>query len=112
MTHHRIAKAETSWSHLDRALRECDAALKLEPRYADALIGRGIARLRLGQLDPAIADFDAALRLQPKFAWALQGKGLALRRKGESARGDADIKAAAAINPEIAKLAAHYRITE
>jgi tetratricopeptide (TPR) repeat protein len=85
---------------LDRALADCDAALKL--RKASAVLdSRGLARLRLRQYDQAIADYDAALRLQPKGPWSLYGRGLAELRKGLKAKGEADIAAAVALDPRL-----------
>src|SRR5262249_15502707 len=96
---------------LDKALADCDAALKLKPHTSPFLDSRGLARLREGQLDPAIADFDEALKLQPKGAWSLYGRGVAELKKGDKARGDADIQAAAAIAPRLPDEARRLGIT-
>jgi tetratricopeptide (TPR) repeat protein/predicted aspartyl protease len=89
---------------LDKALDDCDAALKLR-RASDVLDSRGLVRLRLGQYDQAIADYDAALKLQPKGAWSLYGRGLAEVRKGLKTQGEADMTAAAALAPRVPALA-------
>jgi tetratricopeptide (TPR) repeat protein len=86
---------------LDKAVADCDEALKLKPHTSTFLDSRGLAHLRLGQLDAAIADFDAALKLQPKGPWSLYGRGVAETKKGDKAKGDADIQAAAAIAPRL-----------
>jgi len=44
-----------------------EASLKLDKNQSDALAGRGLARVRLGEWRPAIADAEASLRLA---AWA------------------------------------------
>ena len=84
---------------LDKALADCNTALRLRPGTANMLDSRGLVRLRMGDLDKAIADYDAALATAPKMAWSLYGRGVAEQRKGLTSRGEADIAAAAAINP-------------
>src|SRR5262249_3578114 len=37
--------------------------LRLVPEQSDGLVGRGLARIRLGQWRPALADAEAAVRL-------------------------------------------------
>ncbi|HZC16456.1 MAG TPA: aspartyl protease family protein [Caulobacteraceae bacterium] len=88
-------------AELDKALADCNAALKLEPGDPTMLDSRGLVLLRTGDLDKSIADYDAALRLRPNTAWSLYGRGLAKLRKGHAADGQADIAAAAAINPRL-----------
>jgi tetratricopeptide (TPR) repeat protein len=48
------------------ALEDFQAALRLDARSAEALAGRGAARVQLGQYREAAADADAALALAPK----------------------------------------------
>ena len=96
---------------LDKALADCNTALKLKPNTADFLDSRGLVYLRQGNYDKAIADYDAALLLAPKTAWSLYGRGLAKSRKGMSAAGEADIAAATALQPKIAERAASFGIT-
>ena len=45
------------------ALADFEASLKLDRNQSDALAGRGLARIRLGEWRPALADADASLRL-------------------------------------------------
>ncbi len=89
---------------LDKALADCNAALRLTPQIANFLDSRALVHVRRGELDQAIADYDAAIRLQPKTALTLYARGLAKLSKGLKASGEADIAAAAAaaIEPKIA----------
>jgi len=84
---------------LEKALAECNGAVKLGPNVAQVLDSRGLVHLRLGQNDAAIDDYDDALRRRPKADWSLYGRGLAKQRKGQQAEGDADIAAALALTP-------------
>jgi tetratricopeptide (TPR) repeat protein len=90
---------------LDKALADCNGAMRRGGRSAAMLDSRGLVRLRMGDYDKAIEDYDAALKASPRIAWSLYGRGLARRHKGLAAPADADLKAAAAIQPDIAERA-------
>ena len=94
--------ARTLWGReMDKALADCEAAVRRGPHVAALFDSRGLAHLRRGEFDLAIADYDEALRLQPKLAWSLYGRGLARYGKGLTAEGEADLQAAAAIAPDL-----------
>jgi Tfp pilus assembly protein PilF len=57
------------------ALIEYDRAIELNPRYADAYVGRGFAKYKLGEKSSAISDFSTAITLNPKSARAYQNRG-------------------------------------
>ena len=86
----------------DRAVADCDGAVRRDRKIASYLDSRGLAHLRLGENDQAIADYDAALALQPKIAWSLYGRGIAKLRKGLTTEGQADLTAAVAVAPTLA----------
>ncbi len=96
---------------LDRALADCDAALKLRPNTAVFLDSRALVQLRRGDYDKAIADYDRALGLGSKDAWSYYGRGVAKLRKGLTAAGKADIAAATALQANIADQAGKRGIT-
>jgi tetratricopeptide (TPR) repeat protein len=98
--------ARALWGRdLEKALSDCNAALRRRPGIGAFLDSRGLVRLRLGDYDRAIQDYDAALQADPKMAWSLYGRGLARRHKGLASQAEADLNAAAAIAPEIAERA-------
>jgi tetratricopeptide (TPR) repeat protein len=86
---------------LDKALADCNAALRLDPGNPSWLDSRGLVELRMGVFDKSIADYEDALRLRPTEAWSLYGRGLAELRKGLTAPGQADLKAATALRPRL-----------
>ena len=90
---------------LDRALRDCNAGLRLNPHAAQLLDSRGLVELRRNQFDKAIADYNEALKINPRIAWSLYGRGIAELRKGMTSPGEADIAAAKAIAPHLAEFA-------
>jgi tetratricopeptide (TPR) repeat protein len=61
-----------------RALRCFDRALAVDPGYAAAHHGRGMALAALGRHDDACEAYRAALRLNPAFGEAYRGLGSAL----------------------------------
>ena len=93
---------------LDRALSDCNTALKLRPGTAAYLDSRALVQLRLGKLDAALGDYDAAVKANPRNAWSLYTRSIAERRAGKTEAADADRKAALAINPSVANRAARY----
>jgi tetratricopeptide (TPR) repeat protein/predicted aspartyl protease len=95
---------------LERALDDCNFAVRKDPKTAAFLDSRGLVYLREGKYDKAISDYDAALALNPKIAWALYGRGLARQHRGQTAAGQADIGAAEALAPKIAEEAASHGI--
>src|SRR5262245_47707481 len=54
----------------DRAIRDFDEAIRLDPKYAHAYYNRGLAHHQKADYDRAIRDFDEAIRLDPKYAHA------------------------------------------
>ena len=91
---------------LDKALSDCNRAVRQAEVRAAPLDSRGLVHLRRGELDRAISDYDAALGQNPKLAWSLYGRGLAELESGDKAKGQADLTAAAALAPHLAERAA------
>jgi tetratricopeptide (TPR) repeat protein/predicted aspartyl protease len=100
-----------SGEELDKALNDCDAAVKLKPNTAAFLESRALVQLRRGEYDKAMADYDRALSLGSKDPWTYYGRGLARLRKGMTAQGQADLTAAGALRPKIAEEAARRGIS-
>lgn len=96
---------------LDKALADCDEALRRGPKVAAFYDSRGLAHLRRGELDLAIADYDQALKMQPKLAWSLYGRGLAEVAKGQKTPGDTDMAAGVALQPNLPTLAKRYGLS-
>ena len=67
----------------DRALSDCNEAIRADSRYAAAYINRGNAYLLKSDVDHAFADFSEAIRLDPKNAWAYTERGNLYKNKGD-----------------------------
>lgn len=83
----------------DRAIADFSEAIRLDPTYAIAFRGRGIAYGNKGDYDRAIADFTEAIRLDPKLATAFSNRGLAYEKKRSYDRAIADFNEAIRLNP-------------
>lgn len=92
-----FAKAHVLWDKRDvcsdpqHALELLDAAIRLEPRYAEAYLRRGLAKSDLRDWDGAFNDLSRAIRLNPT-AEAFAFRGLVSMRGGNyiGARKDFD----------------------
>ena len=62
-----------------RAIADFGRALRLNPRLADALVGRASVHANRGAYDAALRDFDAALVLAPHNPAAVRGRDIALQ---------------------------------
>ena len=96
---------------LDKALSDCNRAVRGRDDAPFFLDSRGMVQLRIGNYDKALADYDAVLKIQPKNPWSLYGRGLAKLHKGRSAEGQADIAAARASGPRAVAEAARRGLT-
>ena len=56
--------------HYDEAIADYDAALRLDPRSAEAHSHRGLARAARGEYKMTLADYDEVIRLDPESASA------------------------------------------
>jgi serine/threonine-protein kinase len=61
------ARIHADTGHNDMALAEFDQALKLDPRNADARLGRASVYERLGRIKEAENEFRAAVELRPEY---------------------------------------------
>ena len=111
------ALAERCWARamlgteLDRALSDCDSALRSGQRNARNLDGRALVWLRMEKYDKSIAEYRASLELQPKSARSRFGLGLAEFKKGQREMGNADMKAAIELQATIAEEFKHLGLT-
>jgi tetratricopeptide (TPR) repeat protein len=92
--------------NLDKALADCNRAIKERPQAVVYLDARGLTYLRLGQYDKALKDYDAVLASLPRNPWALYGRGLVELHSGNITKGQADIAASKSVDPRVAQEAA------
>jgi len=84
----------------DRAVRDFDQAIKLDPNEAIPLNNRGSAYYQIGQVDRAIQDFDLAIKLNPNYPDALNNRGLAYISQGQYDRAIQDFDQVLKLDPK------------
>ncbi|MEJ7934317.1 aspartyl protease family protein [Sphingobium sp. AN558] len=95
---------------LDKALGDCNRAIRrggINPGFLDS---RALVYFRKGDFKASLADYDAALAINPRIAWSLHMRGLVRLASGQAEAGRADQAAAVAIQPDIAEEAATFGI--
>jgi tetratricopeptide (TPR) repeat protein len=75
-------------NHLEKARQQFDAALRMQPSYADALNAKGVILTKQGQYDEAIAVFQQALKTEDNNGFRLN-IALCYYLKGERDKADA-----------------------
>jgi tetratricopeptide (TPR) repeat protein len=84
---------------LQRALDECEEALRKQPDVAMVLDSRGTVLLRLGRIDEAIRDFDRALEQVPDMVPSRYLRAVARSKQGDFAGARADVDAVRQADP-------------
>ena len=98
-THYERGNAFIRSGDIDRAIESFSKALRLNPNYAGALIGRGVALCKKGDYENAMADLSEALYLDPKSAKAYYYRGSVLSTKGDYAGAIADYDCSLRLRP-------------
>ncbi|RKY16683.1 MAG: hypothetical protein DRP63_04975 [Planctomycetota bacterium] len=102
MTLYAQAVDATEKGHYDRAIRLLTEAIGMNPRFAGAFVGRGIAKVARDDLDGAIADFSKAIELNPHNALAFYNRGLTRACKDNLDGAIADLSKVIELNPRLA----------
>lgn len=92
------------------AIRDYNAALKLNPDLVEIYFKRGIVKLRIGQLGSAIKDFDKMIEINPEHIFAYNNRASAKGNLGNEQGLLEDLNKAIEINPEYA--IAHVNLAE
>lgn len=83
----------------EKAIRDFDEVIRLQPTNAVAYGIRGTAYYSTGDFDRAIKDFDQALRLDPKEAKAYTSRAYAACSKGDFSHGLKDFEQVIRLSP-------------
>jgi len=83
-------------------------AIRIDPRYLEAIVGLGAVNIRLGLYDDAIASFERAIELEPKSAGSLFSLGFAYSKTGRNEEAISTFKKGIKIYPENPQ--AHYSL--
>lgn len=81
------------------AVKDCTAAIALNPTDAVAYNDRGVAYEKTGNIDGALADYSKAIELDPSYRDAFANRAVLYDHKGDKELAIADYRAALAKNP-------------
>jgi tetratricopeptide (TPR) repeat protein len=85
-----------------QAISDFDRAIEINPEYANAFKGRGVAYGKLGNLRQAISDFDRAIEIDPDYAMAYYNRGVIYGWLGHHSQAISDFDRAIEIDPDYA----------
>ncbi len=68
----------------NQALAAYEQAIRLDPKYTFAVVGKGNVLWHLKRFEEALAVYEQAIRFDPNYAFAYHNKGLALDKLGKS----------------------------
>jgi lipoprotein NlpI len=86
----------------DRALSDCNEALRADSSNTAAYLNRGNAYLSKSDFEHALVDFNAAIRLDPKNAWAFAQRGNLYKNKGDLDHALTDLNESIRLDPTYA----------
>lgn len=96
-------KAYNDKGEHDRAIADCDEAVRLDPNSAAVYYNRAIAYDDKGDHAHAITDYSEAIWLDAKFALAYYRRGLAEQTMGDWVDAEVDMAMAKQLNPNAGK---------
>jgi lipoprotein NlpI len=88
---------------LDRALSDCNEAVRTDSSNVAGYLNRGNAYLSKSDFEHALTDFNSAIRLDPKNAWAYAARGNLYRNKGDLDHAIADLSESIKVDPSYAQ---------
>jgi len=83
----------------DGAIACFTQAIEINPQFAGAYYGRGVARAAKGDYDGAITDYSKYLEISPAQADGYARRGFAKLRQSKDAEAQQDFDAAIKIDP-------------
>jgi len=102
-THYRQGRAYVKQKRWDDAVREFQAALRIDPDNASAHFALGVVYGKQGNSDEAIREFQAVLRVNPNLPQAHLNLGLAYDQQGRSGEAIRELQVAAQLGSQQAR---------
>ncbi len=96
--HNNLGVVHSEKKNFEKATKEYEAALHLDPRLPAAWYNYGNDLLRQGELRRAARLFSKSLRLYPTDVWALNNRGLAYTKMGQAKKARQDFEEAIRID--------------
>jgi tetratricopeptide (TPR) repeat protein len=85
----------------EKALKDFNRAIDIDPTRADAYVGRANTLSTLGRYAEALPDYNRALEIDPKLANAYANRGSAHSQTGQYKKAIADYEKALELDPKI-----------
>ena len=85
---------------LDRALRDYNEAIRLDPRNAGAYVNRALALARKGSVEAAMVDYAKAIALNPRQWQAYFNRAAEFKDRGQLREAVDDLNKVMELNPE------------
>jgi protein O-mannosyl-transferase len=108
MAHTNLAVGLFDWGDVDWAIEQCQEALKISPRFPEALNNLGTAYAKKSRDDLAIEYFQKAIEIDPNSPQPHYSLGLALARRSQLDEAIRHYRAAIALEPE--RAGCHYEL--
>jgi len=99
-TVYKRAQVQYEKREFDEAIKLFDQVVRLDPKYVEAYVSRGMARNEKAEYDEAIQDFTEAMRVDPKFVPAFINRGISWIEKSEFDKAIKDLDAAVLLDPK------------
>ena len=97
--HYEKAAEDVKKSKLDEAAKELDAALAVDPHYAEALTLRGVLKMDQKHMEEALSSFQEAISSDPNYALAYVATGSAYNALGQYDNAARALERAQDLNP-------------
>ena len=83
-------------------MADYNEAIRLDPKYAPAFVGRGVIYSRKNDENRAIAEYNEAIRVDPKYALSFCNRGISKLKINDSS-GNADKAKARELGDSVCK---------
>ena len=100
IAHNNRGNAYSTQRDYDRAIKDYDLAITLNPNYAKPYNNRGVAYQKKGDYDRAIKDFDEAIKLSPNYGHAFANRAETYLKKNDYERAAQDYDEAIRLEPK------------
>lgn len=84
IAHYNLARAHAALEEIESAVTHYETAIKIRPRFPEALNNLGMLRNDLGQFEQAIEHFKIVIGAEPLFASAHYGLGVAYQNQNDT----------------------------
>ena|SRR5437660_4922062 len=101
IAHNNRGNAYAAKADYNRAFRDFNQSIKLNPSYTKPFNNRGVAYLRKGEFDLAIKAFDEAIKLNPNYSEAFANRAEAYLKKSKYDRAERDYDEAIRLEPNL-----------